>query len=118
MAFLDGQGLAGLLRAAEHNHAVIANNLANLNTPGYRTARLEFARELDALLDDRADLLPGRRIETRVYRPMFETNSLDGNDVTLAREIMELNKNALRMQIYLAVLSGRIHKLRAAIEGR
>ena len=46
------------------------------------------------------------------------TASLDGNDVTLAREIVELNKNALKMQIYLAVLGSRIRKLRAAIEGR
>jgi flagellar basal-body rod protein FlgB len=118
MGLLDGQGLAGLLAAGERNHAIIANNMANLSTPGYRTARLQFAKQLDSLLDARANLLPGQEVETRISRPMFDTLRPDGNDVTLAREILELNKNALRMQLYLAVLGGRVRKLRAAIDGR
>jgi len=118
MGLLNGHGLVELLAAAERNHGVIANNMANLNTPGYRTSRLRFARELDSVLDRRTDLVAGRRIETEVYRPQFSDIGPDGNDVTLAREIVELNKNGLRMQIYLAILGARIRKMRMAIDGR
>jgi flagellar basal-body rod protein FlgB len=115
---LDADAVVGLLKSADRNHALIANNLANLNTPGYRTARLEFARQLDAVLDERGNLEPGEGIETRVYRPMFVDAAPDGNDVSLAREVAELNKNALRMRLYLAALGARIRKLRLAIDGR
>ena len=49
---------------------------------------------------------------------MFRDAGADGNDVMLEREIVEMNKNALRMRLYLTVLHSRIRKLRGAIEGR
>ena len=49
---------------------------------------------------------------------MFADAGADGNDVTLAREIGELNATTLRMRAYLAVLNVRIRKMKAAIEGR
>jgi len=118
MGLLDARLLVELLGAAQQNHSVIANNLANLNTPGYRTVRLRFTEELDRLLDSRGRLRPGRSIATRQYRPLFPGVNADGNDVTLEREVVELNKNALRMRIYLAVLGSEVHRLRAAIDGR
>jgi len=118
MGLLDAHGMVGLLRAAERNHDLIANNLANLNTPGYRTGRLRFSQALEAVLDRRSDLLPGKDVETEIYRPMYADASPDGNDVTLSREIVELNKNTLRMQLYLAALGGRIRKMRLAIDGK
>jgi len=118
MGLLDAQGMVGLLKAAERNHNLIANNLANLNTPGYRTGRLRFSQALESVLDGRSDLLPGRNVETEIHRPMYADASPDGNDVTLSREIVELNKNTLRMQLYLAALDARIRKMRTAIDGR
>jgi flagellar basal-body rod protein FlgB len=118
MALLNSDALVDLLRSSDQNHTLIANNLANVNTPGYRTQRLRFARQLEAILDEHGGLLPGQRIETELYRPMFRDVGSDGNDVTLEREIVELNKNALKMQFYLSVLGTRIRKMRAAIEGR
>ena len=115
---LDSEALSELLDAASQNHAIIANNLANLNTPGYTTARLRFVRQLQAVLDERGDLRPGKHLETEVYRPFFGDAGPDGNNVALAREIVELNKNALKMRLYLAVLGSRIRRLRAAIDGR
>ncbi len=118
MGLLNSDALVGLLAHADRNHALIANNLANLNTPGYRTGRLRFSEQLDRILDERGGLEPGKRIAADLYRPLFRDAAADGNDVTLARELTELNKNVLRMRLYLAVLGGRIRKLRAAIEGR
>ena len=118
MGLLESEALAGLMDAASRNHSIIANNLANLNTPGYKTARLRFARQLDELLDRRGNLQAGRRVEPQVYHPLFGDAAMDGNDVSLAREIGELNKNMVKTRLYLGVLSWRIRRLRAAITGR
>ncbi len=118
MGLLDADALAALLRAGDRNHAVIANNLANVNTPGYRSLRTRFTEQLDAALDEQGDLVPGKSIEVETFQPLYAHLSADGNDVSLEREIVELNKNSLRMQFYLAALGARIQKLRAAIDGR
>ena len=118
MGLLHSDLLIGLLNAEDRTYRVVANNLANVDTPGYRTKRVRFADELSKLLDSRGDMLPGRTITTEMWRPMYRDVSNDGNDVTLEREIVELNKNQLRMRVYLAVLDGRIRKLRLAIDGR
>ncbi len=118
MGLLNSELVLGLLDAEQRNYSVLANNLANVDTPGYRTMRVRFKDELSKLVDGKGQLLPGRGVQSEVYRPMFSDASLDGNDVTLEREITELNKNQLRMQFYLGVLDGRIRRMRAAIQGR
>jgi flagellar basal-body rod protein FlgB len=118
MGLLNSDLVIGLLDGEQRNYSVIANNLANVDTPGYRTMRVRFTDELSKLVDARGELLPGRSVQTEVWRPMFGDASLDGNDVTLEREITELNKNQLKMQFYLGILGGRISRLRAAIQGR
>ncbi len=118
MGLLNADLVLGLLNAEERNYSVVANNLANVDTPGYRTMRVRFSDELSKLVDGRGELLPGRNVQTEVWQPMYADASLDGNDVTLEREITELNKNQLRMRFYLGVLDGRIRRLRAAIQGR
>jgi flagellar basal-body rod protein FlgB len=118
MGLLNSDLVLGLLNAEGRNYSVIANNLANVDTPGYRTMRVKFSDQHSKLVDDRGELLPGRSVDTEVWRPMYKDASLDGNDVTLEREITELNKNQLRMQFYLDVLDSRIRRLRSAIQGR
>jgi len=118
MGLLQSDLLIGLLNAEDRTYRVVANNLANVDTPGYRTKRVRFADELSKLLDSRGRVLPGKAITTEMWHPMYRDVSNDGNDVTLEREIVELNKNQLRMRAYLAVLDGRIRKLRTAIDGR
>jgi flagellar basal-body rod protein FlgB len=118
MGLLRADVLLGLMDAAGHNHEAIANNLANVNTPGYRTGRVRFAAELEALLDEQGRLRPGGDLRTELYRPLYADASLDGNDVQLSREIVQLNKNMLSMRLYLAVLGARIRRIQAAIDGR
>jgi len=118
MGLLEADGLAALLDVAGRNHEIIANNLANLNTPGYLTARLRFADQLDAILDERGNLRPGKSIDTETYFPFLGEPGPDGNNVVLEREIIELEKNALKAKLYLAFLGSRIGRLKAAIDGR
>jgi flagellar basal-body rod protein FlgB len=118
MGLLESEAVVQLLGIADRRHSLIANNLANLNTPGYRTLRLQFTEELEKALDAHGRLLPGRTLGAERYRPLFADAGADGNDVTLARELGELNANTLRMRAYLAILNSRIHRMKAAIDGR
>ena len=118
MGLLNSGLVLGLLNGEQRNYSVIANNLANVDTPGYHTMRARFSDELGRLVNDRGELLPGASVDTEVWRPMYADASMDGNDVSLEREITELNKNQLRMKFYLGVLDGRIRRMRAAIQGR
>jgi flagellar basal-body rod protein FlgB len=118
MGLVNSDALVDLLGAADRSHAVLANNIANLNTPGFRSQRVKFAQQLDAILSESGDLKDGKALRTEVYEPGFPDVGLDGNDVILEREIVELNKNALKMRFYLAVLGSRIRRVRSAIDGR
>lgn len=118
MGLLNADVVDGLLDAAARNQRVIGNNLANLNTPGYRTARLRFRRRLESALRDADDGSAPAELFTEIYRPGFADAGPDGNDVSLEREIVELNKNTTRARLYLALLGFRIRQMQTAIEGR
>lgn len=118
MGLVNSDVLVDLLGVGDRSHAVLANNIANLNTPGFQSQRLRFAQQLDALLSESGELRPGKTLRTEVHEPGFPDVGLDGNDVILERELVEMNKNALKMRFYLAVLGSRIRRVRTAIEGR
>lgn len=118
MGLMNSDVLLGLLNAEQRNYDAIANNLANVETPGYRTARVRFREQLDRLLNEDGRMADGKTIGTEIVRPMYADVSANGNDVTLEREIVELNKNQLRMRLYLSVMGSRIRRLRSAIRGR
>ena len=84
-------------------HRLLAENLANVNTPGYRARAVEF--------DDFTEVA---RIEERTDVDV----RADGNSVSLERETAEMEKNALLHRVYLLGLTNGARQMRAAIDGR
>ena len=115
MSNVTNETLATLLDISSRRRKVLTNNVANLNTPGYRTGRLEFEDVLSEALGEEGD---SGAIETDVERPHFGNADASGNNVRLGREIVELNKNSLRTECYLAFLKFRKRLKMAAIRGR
>jgi flagellar basal-body rod protein FlgB len=73
---------------------LVASNIANVDTPGYRTRDVNFRHE-------------GLPVKN------------DGNDVSLDRESRLLAENALRFQVASSLIRGQIRVVKAAIqEGR
>jgi len=107
--------LARVLDGAAFRHQVIAQNVANVNTPGYRRRAVVFEETLaHALEQPSVDL---RRVQPRVViddGPM----RVDGNTVDIEREMNDLNRNALLYQAAAQVLASRLASLRAAVSGR
>jgi flagellar basal-body rod protein FlgB len=107
------------LDAASLRHLVIANNIANANTPGYVPARVEFEEQLAAAARQGA---PGAGL-SRAVTPVIvdQPQGLDPLQpgVQLDIEAAQLAQNTLQYQALLRGLRGRIEMLQVAIsEGR
>ena len=102
------------LRAAGMRQAVIANNIANLKTPGYRRSTVNFEQHLaEALEASRpVDLT---RIIPEVVQPMATPVKANGNDVDMDREVGELIKNTGKYKLYLRLISKLYRQMEQAI---
>lgn len=86
---------------------LVASNIANIDTPGYRSKDIDFQFEFMSQLPGAAP----RVVET----PGLQVNN-DGNNVSLDRESRLLSENALRFSVAENLLKSQLHMTRLAIE--
>ncbi len=113
---------------ATKRQGLIASNLANLDTPGYRTQDFDFQQALKAELDAQGGhSLPMARTSpahfsgggssgpavTHPNAPSYERN--DGNDVNLDRETLLLARTQAAFQAASSFTQQEIRKIRQAI---
>ncbi len=118
---VNSQALVAALRGTAARHTAIANNVANVDTPGFIRADVEFQEALAAALDfaRRAPNHDCRGLQTLSLRPTKDTSAparADGNNVDIDREMAVLARNALSYQAAIETLSARIRMLRTAIK--
>ncbi|NOX36607.1 MAG: flagellar basal body rod protein FlgB [Calditrichaeota bacterium] len=109
---------------------VIASNIANVNTPGYRRKEVVFEEKLQTVLQR---TLPGRRTHPRhmpigpqrmgEVQPEIQDDPSNefhsgANNVDIDREIVEQVKNEIRFLYGVRLLQGNFRALRASIKGR
>lgn len=99
--------LARLLDVAGLRHRVISQNVANVNTPGYRRLQVTFDEALASATGPKA------KVEV-VDGP----ERVDGNTVDIDREMGDLSRNGLLYQAASQMLASRLAALRSAIAGR
>ncbi len=121
---VTSQALAAALQGSAARHRAIAQNLANLDTPGFIRSDVNFEEAL-ALALERGLQAPHRAFDLVAalhVRPRPDRSSparADGNNVDVDREMVLLSRNALRYNAVGEALAARIRLLRAAIhEGR
>ena len=88
---------------------VVAANIANADTPGYRTQDIDFQAEFESAagMGPHAVEVSGLPVKN------------DGNSVSLDREARLLAENAMRFQLATTLLRSQIRMVRSAIqEGR
>jgi flagellar basal-body rod protein FlgB len=86
---------------------LVASNIANADTPGYRTQDLDFQGEFASA----AGLTP--EVVQVVGLPVKN----DGNNVSLDREARLLAENAMRFQVASSLMKSEISTLKSAING-
>lgn len=113
---LSFQGEALRLRAQRQQ--VLAANIANADTPGYKAVDFDFSRALtDATRPRAAGARPPQTVATPQPREGV-TAAADGNTVNMDTERAQFLDNAVRYEATLRFLNGRIRTLLSAIQGQ
>jgi flagellar basal-body rod protein FlgB len=125
------------MRVRGARHEVLSANVANADTPGYRARDLDFKSVMDLALtpNDVPAQERERRLEelsasalddlkSATYIVEYPENAhgenrLDGNNVSLDRQMVLLTENALSYEAALTLLSRKLAGLRYVIsEGK
>ena len=92
---------------------LVASNIANLDTPGYRSRDIDFHFEFMSKMDS------AERGETVDPPTIVEAGGLivknDGNDVSLDNQMRMLSETAIRFSVASTLLKGHMQSLRTAI---
>ena len=111
------------LDASSLRQQLIANNLANVNTPGFKRQDVAFEGKLSrALAERRAQGTDGDNPVGRV-RPQVVTQSggsqrADGNNIDMESENVNAAINTIRYEALSQMVGGYFTGLKAAINGR
>jgi flagellar basal-body rod protein FlgB len=119
------------LDACAMRNKAIANNLANVNTPGYQRIEVEFEKELRDALDktrvkgtrtDQKHMAIGRRDLSEVkpdsYLPDDPTLPSGVNNVDVDIEAAKMAENQLLFNFGVKFLNGKFTSIKSAIAGR
>lgn len=85
-----------------------ASNIANADTPGYKTKDIDFQQEFMSMVN-------GEQPQTINAEGLAEKP--DGNNVNVDREARMLAENAMRFNVASNLLRGQINSVKAAIQG-
>ncbi len=124
------------LNAASQQHKLISNNIANVDTPGYKTSEVVFQSKLQEILNNKdknyfplkithpkhIPLLPDiniNNIEPETITRAETTSRNDGNNVDIDMEMSKLAENTAYYSTLAQLMSLKLTMLKDAIsEGR
>jgi flagellar basal-body rod protein FlgB len=113
------------LTFASRRHELIAQNLANVETPGYHARDLVFEDHLTPLvgavpadLSADAPLAGPAERRPRIVFSEDRAPNTEGNDVKLDRQMARLAENTLYHNALVQILSSQFNMLKQAISGR
>jgi flagellar basal-body rod protein FlgB len=99
------------LDLASDQMKLTAENMANIDTPGYKTQGFDFAQEFSQALDTSASTAPTvsvTNVDGLTARP-------DGNNVSIDREAMQLAKSQLEFRTGVSLLKTQYTRVMDAI---
>jgi len=88
---------------------LVASNIANADTPGYKTQDVDFQASLRSALD-------GGGSPATVQESGLAVRN-DGNNVDLDREARLLAENAMRFNLAASLMHSELQQVREAIKG-
>lgn len=86
---------------------LVASNIANADTPGFKTQDIDFQFEFTSLVN-------GQQPQTVQADGLPEKP--DGNNVSMDREARMLAENAMRFNVASTLVRGQLKQIRDAIE--
>lgn len=110
--------LEKMLNVSATKHKVIANNIANINTPGYKKLEVSFAEQLEKIIKD-TSTNKFDAFQPKIVVSKEDTNGTvrnDGNNVDMDKEVSALMKNTLSYSVYTQLLAKKMELVKSAIE--
>lgn len=101
------------LDVATARQTVIANNMANLDTPGYRTRDVDFGSELQRVLSSPHEGME-TAVATRTVPGLIERP--DGNNVSMERESLLSSQTQLQFDTAVQVIRSEFKRIQMAIQ--
>ena len=86
---------------------VVASNIANADTPGYKTKDLDFQSQFQSAMEG---------IAPKPAEVLGLNTKSDGNNVNLDREARLLAENALRFNLASSLMREQLHLVKEAIQ--
>lgn len=96
---------------------VIASNIANAATPGYKARDIDFNAALDARLASARGAVTTLGGDARMLYRAPTMPSLDGNTVELGREQVAFAENAVAYSATLSFVQGKVNTITRALKG-
>jgi flagellar basal-body rod protein FlgB len=105
--------LHAALNGLMSRQSVIANNIANASTPGFKASQVDFETALRQALG--AGTAPA--LDSSVVSATADAPNQDGNNVNLESQTMSLAETELRYQAMVDAVNGQFQVLNTAIQG-
>ncbi len=122
------------LGASWTRNSVISSNIANVDTPGFKSSSVEFESAYKQALEDQADGFKLKKtrsthmdigdadlenVQPDIVQNSDTVNRMDGNNVDIDKQMTDLAKNIIYYNALTRKISGEFEQLGYAIrEGR
>jgi flagellar basal-body rod protein FlgB len=110
MPLIDLIGKALNVRSAYHK--VVAGNIANADTPGFKEKEIDFKKQLEKKMT-----YSGAVDITETAEEPFGFSGLDENTVNMETQVMKLTENSMYYDALVQALSKKFSLMRYIING-
>ncbi len=111
------QVLSTALDGVSARQQVIANNIANVDTPNFRATSVDFETQLQAAIDD-GSFADGTAQSVGITTTPTDTPvGTNGNNVDLRKETMAAVQSQFQYQILTRAVNDRFNLVKTAAEG-
>jgi flagellar basal-body rod protein FlgB len=94
-------------------HRILATNIANVETPGYKEKQIDFMAELEKTGVRTENITVSEKMESEGY------HSIDGNTVNIEDQMVKLAENSMMFSSFVKLISKKLSMMKYAInEGR
>lgn len=101
-------------------HRVIAQNIANASTVGYRKKSVEFEDSLQSMIDGSFGMTDGmvQQEEFKIVESSKKPDVGAPNNVDLSEEMADLAKNQLYYKFAVNLMKRQFNSIKSSISGR
>jgi flagellar basal-body rod protein FlgB len=111
------QVLASALDGVATRQQVIANNIANVDTPNFRAASVDFETQLNAAISD-GSFDSGTPVDVGATTTATDTPvGANGNNVDLRKETIAAMQSQFQYQILTRAVSDQFNLIKSSVAG-